>query len=112
MRVPLLALCREIGVQVTLIVAEEGLNGTVSASPEAIDRLRSWLESDPFLRGAQTTQSESAEPPFHRLKVLHKKEIVAFGVDGDPPRSAGVRVDPEDWNRVLRDPLDDGDRYA
>ena len=91
-------------MQGTLIVAKEGLNGTVSGSREAIDRLRTWLESDPALQGAQMTESESAEPPFHRLKVLHKREIVTFGVEVDPVGSAGVRVEPEDWNELLLDP--------
>ncbi len=94
-----------LGIKGSLLLAEEGVNGTIAGRPVAIDAA---LEALRALPGAETLEakfSDSATMPFLRLKVRLKREIVTMGVPGiDPGALAGTYVDPEDWNALLADP--------
>jgi UPF0176 protein len=105
LRQPLLAAMKANGVKGTLLLAEEGINGTISGGRDAIDGFLGELKSD--LRFADIDHKESFcdEEPFYRSKVKLKNEIVTIGVDGvDPNRQAGTYVNPADWNALISDP--------
>ena len=94
-----------MGVKGTLLLAREGLNGTIAGTRQGIDMILSWLKKQPGLENLEYKESLSDEPPFRRSKVKLKKEIVTMGVDGiDPRYSVGTYVDPQDWNSLLDDP--------
>jgi UPF0176 protein len=105
LRQPLLAAMKAHGVKGTLLLAEEGINGTISGVRNAIDGFLNHLKSD--LRFADLDHKESFcdEDPFYRSKVKLKKEIVTIGVDGvDPSKKVGTYVEPADWNALIADP--------
>ncbi|HAR07099.1 MAG TPA: hypothetical protein DCR98_01615, partial [Cobetia sp.] len=105
LRDPLLAVMNEHAIRGTLLLAREGINGTVSGSRAGIDALLAWLTSDPRLAELDTKQSLAEQAPFLRAKVKLKREIVTLGVDGvDPNQKVGTYVEPEDWNDVIADP--------
>jgi UPF0176 protein len=105
MRAPLARFCCERGIRGTLLLAREGINGTVAGTPEAITALVAELEAQPGLGGLDVKYSEAAEMPFHRMKVRLKREIVTMGVeDLDPLAGAGTYVAPGDWNALIGDP--------
>lgn len=105
LREPLLAVMKANDVKGTLLLAEEGINGTVSAPREGIDALLAWLKADPRLAGLDHKESYCEAHPFYRTKVKLKREIVTLGVPGvDPSRQVGTYVDPERWNDVISDP--------
>jgi UPF0176 protein len=105
LRQPLAELCCRIGIKGTLILASEGINGTVAGKPEAIDELVAYLKSISELDGMELKFSHALEMPFHRMKVKLKREIVTMGVaDTDPLKIAGTYVDPQDWNVLIADP--------
>jgi len=92
-------------VRGTLLLAEEGINGTIAGSRHGIDAVISWLRSDPRLNDLETKESSVSEVPFYRTKVKLKKEIVTMGVAGiDPNHVVGTYVDPKDWNALISDP--------
>ena len=98
------ALCGQ-EVRGTLLVAHEGVNGTVAGPPHAVDRLVSGLLVLPGFAGTDVKYSTAATMPFHRLKVRIKPEIVTLGLpDLDPATHAGTYVAPEDWNALIADP--------
>lgn len=89
----------------TLLLAREGINGTVSGTREAIDALLAWLKADPRLAALDHKESYCDAHPFYRTKVKLKKEIVTLGVPGiDPNDTVGTYVEPEQWNEVISDP--------
>jgi UPF0176 protein len=89
----------------TLLLANEGINGTVAGSREAIDALIDWLQQDERFQQLDCKFSVASELPFYRTKVKLKKEIVTMGVDGIDPRSVvGTYVKPKDWNALIADP--------
>ena len=89
----------------TLLLAEEGINGTVAGSEENIQLLLAYLRSDPRLADLDVKFSEAAEQPFLRFKVRLKREIVTMGVEGtDPNAIVGRYVTADDWNDVISDP--------
>ncbi|MDS1137893.1 oxygen-dependent tRNA uridine(34) hydroxylase TrhO [Nitratireductor indicus] len=105
LRAPLAAFCCERGIRGTLLLAAEGINGTVAGTPDAISSLVAHLEAIPALSGLDVKYSHAETLPFHRMKVRLKKEIVTMGVEGiDPERHAGTYVDPADWNALISDP--------
>lgn len=105
LREALQACCQAAGIRGTLLLAEEGINGTVSGSRAGIDALLARLRGDPRLAALEHKESFAAAHPFRRLKVKLKKEIVTLGVPGvDPNRLVGTYVEPEDWNALLADP--------
>ncbi len=105
LREPLLDKCLSLGIRGTLLLAEEGINGTVAGSREAIDQLLAALRADPRLVDLSHKESFDSEQPFYRMKVKLKKEIVTMGVpDIDPNKVVGSYVKPQDWNALISDP--------
>ena len=105
LRPQILARCEELGLKGTILLAPEGINGTIAGEPAAIDAVISYLRSIPEFAGLEVKYSEASEMPFLRMKVRLKKEIVTMGVDGvDAAREKGDYVDPQDWNALIADP--------
>ena len=105
LREPLLETLKTHHLKGTLLLAEEGINGTVAGSREGIDGLLSWLKTDPRFAGIEHKESYCDELPFYRTKVKLKKEIVTLGVPAaDPSRQVGHYVEPQDWNALIADP--------
>jgi UPF0176 protein len=105
LRQPLLNTMEQNNVRGTLLLAEEGINGTVAAKREGIDALLSWLDKQPGLDNIVSKESFDDECPFYRTKVKLKKEIVTMGVQGiDPKEVVGTYVKPKDWNALISDP--------
>lgn len=105
LRAPLLAVMEANRIRGTLLLAQEGINGTVAGTREQIDTLLDWLKSDPRLAELDHKESYAAQLPFKRCKVKLKKEIVTLGVEGiDPDRVVGTYVKPADWNALISDP--------
>lgn len=89
----------------TLLLAREGINGTVAGSREAIDALLEYLREDPRLANISFKESCTDTPPFLRSRVKLKKEIVTMGVEGiDPKRVVGTYVKPKEWNKLISEP--------
>lgn len=105
LREPLLQVMQAHDVKGTLLLALEGINGTVSAPREGIDALLAWLKTDPRFVDIDHKESFCDEQPFYRTKVKLKKEIVTLGVPGvDPNQRVGTYVEPKDWNALISDP--------
>ncbi|KNY17373.1 hypothetical protein AKG11_09835 [Shinella sp. SUS2] len=105
LRAPLQALCEEYGVRGTLLLAHEGINGTIAGPADGLRRVLAFLRNQPEFAALEHKESHAAEMPFLRMKVRLKKEIVTMGVeDIDPTRSVGTYVAPEDWNALISDP--------
>ena len=105
LRAPLQAQCDALGINGTLLLAEEGINGTIAGTRAGIDGILAYLRSDPRLADLQHKESAADQPPFYRMKVKLKKEIVTMGVPGiDPTERVGQYVKPEDWNALISDP--------
>ncbi|MGB2248323.1 MAG: rhodanese-related sulfurtransferase [Alcanivorax sediminis] len=105
LREPLLDLMMEQDVRGTLLLASEGVNGTISGPRSGINRVLDWLRSDIRLADLEHKESFHDEHPFLRTKVKLKKEIVTMGVEGiDPNRTVGTYLTPEEWNEVISDP--------
>ena len=101
----LLHAMQDNGIRGTLLLAGEGINGTIAGDCEHIDRFMTFLRSDPRFKDIQSKDSYCDSMPFHRTKVKIKKEIVTMGVeDIDPNSLVGTYVEPEQWNDLLRDP--------
>lgn len=94
--------CKELGLLGTILLAEEGINGTISGSEKSIRRLFQQLRKDKRLRDIHYRESWAAGQIFHRMKVRLKKEIVSLGVAGiDPNHSVGEYIKPEHWNALI-----------
>lgn len=99
------SLCEEEGIKGTLLLAIEGINGTVSGPRQGIDRLKAEITGDERFARISWKESFFEKQAFHRLKVRLKKEIVTLKVDGvDPNELVGEYVDPKDWNDLISDP--------
>lgn len=94
------ALVADCGLCGTLIVAHEGINGTVAGSREGIDRLRTFLQHFGFLR-LEYKESHSPDKPFGKMKVKLKREIVTLGVDVKPRDLVGHYCTPQEWNDLI-----------
>ncbi|MCR9165215.1 MAG: rhodanese-related sulfurtransferase [Nannocystaceae bacterium] len=102
---PLQTLCADHQVVGTLLLAPEGVNGTVAGSGEGIERLLAFLRALPGLEGMNAKYASAAKPPFGRMRVRLKREIVTMGVPGiDPLERVGTYVHPKDWNALVDDP--------
>lgn len=105
LRAPLLQLCERLGVKGTVLLAAEGINGTIAGRPDDVREVLRFLRNDPRLAALEHKESGAAEMPFLRMKVRLKREIVTLGVpEVNPARMAGTYVKPEDWNALLDDP--------
>jgi len=98
------ALCRP-DVRGTLLVADEGLNGTIAGPEASVERVLDGIRALPGFATLDVKFAEAATLPFHRMKVRIKSEIVTMGQpDLDPALNAGIYVAPADWNALIRDP--------
>ncbi len=109
LKMPLFALCETLGIKGTLLLASEGINGTIAGTDDAIDTLLNEIQSDSLfadrLDNLQLKFSTSAEMPFRRLKVRLKKEIVRLGKGPiDPNKQVGTYVEPSDWDALIAEP--------
>ena len=104
-RYPLLLHCEAQGIRGTILLAAEGINGTIAGSRQAIDSVLSFLRSDPRLVDLEHKESYADSPPFDRMKVRLKKEIVTLGLPQiDPSDRVGTYVSPKEWNALISDP--------
>ncbi len=102
---PLLDECQRLGIKGSLLLASEGINGTVAGSREGIDSLLACLRRDPRLADLSHKESFQEAMPFYRMKVKLKREIVTMGVEGiDPNQAVGTYIKPRDWNALISDP--------
>ncbi|MDD9901754.1 MAG: rhodanese-related sulfurtransferase [Alphaproteobacteria bacterium] len=98
-------ICDKNDICGTLLLAHEGINGTIAGSREGIDALKAALLSYPALDNLEYKESFADRQPFHRTKVRIKKEIVTIGIDTvDPCKTVGTYLSPEEWNAVISDP--------
>jgi len=105
MRQPLQDVCQQHGIRGSLLLAREGINGTVAGSRDGIDALLGYLRADERLKALDHKESQASAMPFYRMKVKLKKEIVTLGVEGvDPNVCVGTYVEPKDWNAIIADP--------
>ncbi|UNU41906.1 rhodanese-related sulfurtransferase [Sphingopyxis sp. YF1] len=105
LRQPLLDLCAAQGVKGTLLLAREGVNGTIAGPEAGIAAVVAHIRALPGCADLDVKYSAAAAMPFQRLKVRLKKEIVTMKVPGiDPSRDVGRYVAPADWNAVIADP--------
>ncbi len=102
---PLLALCKTRGITGTLLLAHEGINGTIAGDRDGIDAVLSHISALPGCANLEWKESSAATPPFHRMKVRLKREIVTMGQpDVDPVARVGNYVDAADWNDLINAP--------
>ncbi len=102
---PMLEKCLEHGVKGTILLALEGINGTIAGAPEDIKVVLTYLRSDNRFSDLEHKESHANTHPFYRMKVKLKKEIVTMGVEGiDPNNVVGTYVKPEDWNNLINNP--------
>lgn len=104
-REPLLQFMTEREIRGSLLLAAEGINGTVAGTRRAIDELLAYLKTDERLADLDYKESYDESNPFYRTKVRLKKEIVTLGIEGiDPLKTVGTYVEPKDWNELISDP--------
>ena len=102
---PLLKVMEDNEVRGTLLLALEGINGTIAGSDEGVTKVIDWLISDERLSTLSQKKSYTNHAPFKRSKVKLKKEIATMGVEGiDPLQVVGTYVKPKDWNALISDP--------
>ena len=106
---PLLNFCVPQNIKGTLLLADEGINGTIAGSEKSIHAFLDFLKNDPLFEGRfknlSHKESWSDKHPFYRMKVKLKKEIVTLGVPGvSPTKMVGQYVKPQDWNSIISDP--------
>ncbi|MFI3138150.1 MAG: rhodanese-related sulfurtransferase [Methylococcaceae bacterium] len=105
LRQPLQGVMDAHHVRGTLLLANEGINGTIAGTRSGIDTVLTWLRSDSRLIDIDHKESLTDKMPFNRAKVKLKKEIVTMGIEGiDPKRVVGTYVTPKEWNALLSDP--------
>lgn len=105
LRAPLQDMCDLLEIKGTILLASEGINGTISGADKSIAELLAFLRADPRLAALEHKESRAEELPFYRMKVRLKKEIVTMGVEGvDPNEVVGTYVDPDEWNALISDP--------
>lgn len=101
----LLTKCQELGLKGTILLAPEGINGTLAGERSAIDSILAHLRQDPRLAKLEHKESTTTSAPFQRMKVKLKREIVTLGqADVDPTDQVGQYVAPQDWNQLISDP--------
>ena len=109
LREPLRAVCAGLALKGSVLLAHEGINGTLAGSEDAIAALIGELRDGPLFGGRldrlELKFSSAAAMPFQRLKIRLKKEIVTLGdASADPTRRVGTYVDPADWNALIAAP--------
>ena len=109
LREPLRALCASLRLKGSVLLAHEGINGTLVGAADAVDELVNGLREGPLfgdrLDRIELKYSQATAMPFRRLKIRLKKEIVTLGAaTADPTRQVGTYVEPADWNSLIGDP--------
>ncbi|MGZ8983969.1 MAG: oxygen-dependent tRNA uridine(34) hydroxylase TrhO [Methylotenera sp.] len=109
LQAPILAACESHNIKGTLLLAEEGINGTIAGLSVDIHSVLDFLRTNPLFENRfsdlEHKESFASEHPFYRMKVKLKKEIVTLGVPGvSPTKRVGTYVKPEDWNALISDP--------
>src|SRR5207245_10166846 len=109
LREPLRTICAGLHLKGSVLLAHEGINGTIAGEPAAIDALVAELQAGALFGGRldnlELKFSRASALPFARLKIRLKKEIVTLGdTDVDPTRQVGIYVDPADWNDLIAAP--------
>jgi UPF0176 protein len=105
LREPMLRYCQEQGIKGTILLALEGINGTIAGSRQAIDSVLAFLRADSRLKDLEHKESSAEVPPFERMKVRLKSEIVTLGLpEVDPNQQVGTYVSPQEWNELISDP--------
>jgi UPF0176 protein len=104
-REALLKVCADANIKGTLLLAHEGINGTIAGTRPGIDQVLSYLRAQPEFAALEWKESYADVNPFYRLKVRLKKEIVTIGLpEVDPTQVVGTYVEPEAWNDLIADP--------
>ncbi len=104
-RQPLFDLCQHYQIKGTILLAAEGVNGTISGTRSSIDAIFAYLRTDPCFADLEYKESPANKLPFDRLKVRLKREIVTMGIpDNDPTNLVGTYVKPQDWNALIANP--------
>ena len=102
---PIKERCSQLNIIGTLLLAQEGINGTIAGADSAIDEILDYLRSYSFFHDLEAKISHASQKPFYRLKVRIKKEIVTMGVEGvSPVEEVGEYVNPQQWNDLISDP--------
>ncbi|NJL87018.1 MAG: rhodanese-related sulfurtransferase [Leptolyngbyaceae cyanobacterium SM1_1_3] len=97
--------CEANGIKGTILLADEGINATIAGSRQGIEAVLTFLQQDSRFDNLEVRESEAQTPPFERLKVRLKREIVTFGnATANPAYQVGTYVDPKDWNQLIDDP--------
>ncbi|MGB0389124.1 MAG: rhodanese-related sulfurtransferase [Ardenticatenaceae bacterium] len=105
LREPILGTCVENEVKGSLLLAAEGLNGTIAGKREGVNKVLAYLRADARLAELEHQESLADEVPFRRMKVRLKKEIVTIGLDDiDPTEKVGTYVKPAAWNDLISEP--------
>ena len=105
LRSQLQALCDQAGLQGTILIANEGINGTIAAPASAMEQMLEWLQADRRFNDMSLKLSATDSQPFLRMKVRLKREIVTMGCpDIKPAKSTGTYIEPANWNALIRDP--------
>lgn len=105
MKVPLLAAMKEHNIWGTIILAQEGINGSFAGKPDEVTKLYDYLRRDPRLTDLYFKETYDDLMPFEKAKVKFRKEIVTLGVEGvDPLKNTGIHLSPEEWNTLISDP--------
>mgnify|MGYP006430959601 CR=1 FL=1 len=100
-----LSFCQDQNLKGTILLASEGINATLSGEEENLNNLINFLKQDKRFADIQPKFSETDEPPFHRLKVKIKPEIVTMGrEEAKPTIATGKHIDPKTWNELIADP--------
>jgi len=105
LRQPLYDFCARHKVRGTVLLASEGINGTLAGTPHAMREVLAWLRQDARLAALEHKESWAAQQPFYRLKVKLKREIVTMGIPNlHAQTQAGTYVSAQDWNDLIEDP--------
>jgi UPF0176 protein len=105
MQAEILRACKENSICGSLLLAHEGINGTIAGSREGIDNILGFLRSYPPLSDLEHKESFADAEPFYRMKVRLKKEIVTIGIpEVNPNETVGTYLNPEEWNKVIAEP--------
>ena len=98
-------ICEKNNIMGTILIANEGINGTISGKTNELNQTISLLKSDKRFANIEIKYSSTDKQPFHRMKVRLKKEIVTIGLpEINPNKKVGTYVKPDDWNDLISDP--------
>ncbi|HPF78402.1 MAG TPA: rhodanese-related sulfurtransferase, partial [Alphaproteobacteria bacterium] len=99
------AVCDQNDICGTLLIAPEGINGTIAGPEQGIENIIDFLDKKTGIKSASLKYSSAEEKPFRRMKVRLKKEIVTLKApEADPTKLVGTYVQPAEWNDLINDP--------